>query len=460
MQQVKQLSPKKYIETKVRNLPIYKCLVNKNWKDAKIADVIVMRKHANGNITAGIYLVDLLCLGVKETFFFFNQSEEHVMSKFYLTEDMPEEIDYATAHNIIYAGHDFAMDCDIHPHKDFAITKYILQDDNDTVPLIDIAVGDIEGKPHLILHTPGQHLEALSKLKKNAGEGNYNYTIGVGIEGDEEYDDEDGDVTYSDSLDDYEPGRITPWAARHINSKELSGPLPENRTLPEQMTLLIESLIRLINIISPGYIAEVEEAWEYKYNQKALSMYDNPIQQEYLQAIAEIASALKAEMSDEESDDKKGGLFLDLLEKYSHNSLIVSAIYEKSFMGNREPSLSVAKTCLQNLSAIFTPSILSIALCSLFDEQKESNYDFIYNSPHIEQIFCKPSDWHIHSLGTFWLIQTVVHSRKGDLKKAIQYYDLFANTRAFSFMLVEVQNELSTLLKEKLNSENVEKKSF
>ena len=73
--QVKQLSPKKYIETKVRNLPIYKCLVNKDWDEARIAEIIVMRKHANGNVTAGVYLVDLLCLGIKDTFFFFNQAK-------------------------------------------------------------------------------------------------------------------------------------------------------------------------------------------------------------------------------------------------------------------------------------------------------------------------------------------------------------------------------------------------
>lgn len=187
MQQAKPLSPKKYIETRIRNLPIYKCLVNKNWKEARIAEVIVMRKHSKGNITAGIYLVDLLCLGIKKTFFFFNESEEDVINKLSKTSDVLETIDYATAHNIIYAGHDFAMDYDIHPHKDFAITKYIIEEDNDIIPLIEIAVGDDEGKPHLMLHTPGQHSDALLKLKKSAGEGNYHYTIGIGgVDRDEE----------------------------------------------------------------------------------------------------------------------------------------------------------------------------------------------------------------------------------------------------------------------------------
>src|SRR5438309_465578 len=69
------LSPKKYIQTRARTLPIYKCFVNKDWRAIDIANVFVMRQHVNGHITAGVYLVDLLCLGIKDTFFFFNEEE-------------------------------------------------------------------------------------------------------------------------------------------------------------------------------------------------------------------------------------------------------------------------------------------------------------------------------------------------------------------------------------------------
>src|SRR5688500_818301 len=129
---MQQLSPKKYIETKARSLPLYKCLVNKDWEESKMADVIVMRRHNNGHITAGIYLVDLLCLGIKDTFYFFNEPEQELEDRygqnFY---EVFVEIDYSLAHNIIYAGHDFAMEYDIPPHREFAITKFILEDDTD-----------------------------------------------------------------------------------------------------------------------------------------------------------------------------------------------------------------------------------------------------------------------------------------------------------------------------------------
>src|SRR4051794_33442597 len=180
-----QLSPKKYIETRARTLPIYKCFVNKAWNEAHEANVVVMRSHVNGNITAGIYLVDLMCLGIKDTFYFFNQPEKEILEHFPVDiNEMFDEVEYALAHNIIYAGHDFALDYGIEPHKDFVVTKFILEEDNDNIPLIDIPVGDEDGMPHLMVNQPGEYSSALAKLHKNAGEGNYKYTISDFIEDD------------------------------------------------------------------------------------------------------------------------------------------------------------------------------------------------------------------------------------------------------------------------------------
>jgi len=70
----KKLSPKEYIKTKARTLPIEKCLVNVDWEESDMANVFVIRKHSNGNSTIGLYLIDLLCLGVKNAAYFFNLS--------------------------------------------------------------------------------------------------------------------------------------------------------------------------------------------------------------------------------------------------------------------------------------------------------------------------------------------------------------------------------------------------
>ncbi len=188
----KELSPKKYIETQSRKLPIYKCYINKDWKSARMANVFVMRKHINGNLTVGIYLIDLACLGIKDTFFFFNLPEREINERLDLPNIFLQEVEYNLAHNVVFAAHDYALDYDINPHKDFAITKFILEEDDDNIPLIEIPVGGEDGKPLLVLQ-PGQstkYKHVYDKLVKNVGKDNFNFVMGE----DELYNFDDKDI--------------------------------------------------------------------------------------------------------------------------------------------------------------------------------------------------------------------------------------------------------------------------
>ena len=68
------LSPEKYLKTKARQLPVHECLINFEWNRSRMADMIITRKHPNGSFTSGMFLVDLLCLGVKDCHYVFNQT--------------------------------------------------------------------------------------------------------------------------------------------------------------------------------------------------------------------------------------------------------------------------------------------------------------------------------------------------------------------------------------------------
>lgn len=57
------LSPENYIRQKARSLPIYECWITSNWKNSGLASICISRIHSNGNLTLGMYLVDLYCLG-------------------------------------------------------------------------------------------------------------------------------------------------------------------------------------------------------------------------------------------------------------------------------------------------------------------------------------------------------------------------------------------------------------
>ncbi len=176
---IQMLSPENYIRQKARKLPIFECLVNKDWDTTQIANLIVARQHTNGNVTAGVYLVDLACLGVKDTAWFFNITETDYRNKidqFFEMDGGAVHIDYITAHNIVHAGIEFAEEYEFKPHKDFkSITQYILDEDTEDIPIIEIECG-IDGLPAYMpgpLHNDAKAKQVIAQLERVAGPGNY-----------------------------------------------------------------------------------------------------------------------------------------------------------------------------------------------------------------------------------------------------------------------------------------------
>jgi len=175
---VQMLSPANYIRQNARNLPIFECRVNKDWKESGLANITVARKHTNGNITMGMYLVDLKLLGVKDAFYKFNISESEYHD---FIQDIKAQLDTDTApyklvHNIIFAGIEFADDYGFKPHKDFtSVAQFILKEDNDDVELMDIDCGE-DDKPVYVrgpLDSQMQANKIIAQLEREAGPGNY-----------------------------------------------------------------------------------------------------------------------------------------------------------------------------------------------------------------------------------------------------------------------------------------------
>lgn len=142
---IQMLSPENYIRKKARTLPVYECLVNTDWEKSKLANMVIARQHTNGSITACIYLVDLMCLGVKDTDYMFNipmfEYKENIDQTFDRSDLVP--ITYELAHNIVHAGLEFADEYGFSPHKDFTSITCYIQDDEIPDELPGIVPGTI-----------------------------------------------------------------------------------------------------------------------------------------------------------------------------------------------------------------------------------------------------------------------------------------------------------------------------
>lgn len=178
---IQMLSPENYIRKKARTLPIYECLVNTEWKEQGVAHVVVARIHVNGNITMCMYLVDIFCLGIKNTQYFFNIPEaEYQEMKDSMEHIEFEPISYNMAHNIVYAGLEYAEEYGFKPHKDFtSITNFLLEEDTEDIELIDIECGK-DGKPFFVSGPFDDQVkinQVMAQLERTAGKGNFDYLL-------------------------------------------------------------------------------------------------------------------------------------------------------------------------------------------------------------------------------------------------------------------------------------------
>ncbi|MDR0508074.1 MAG: hypothetical protein LBH32_14860, partial [Dysgonamonadaceae bacterium] len=212
------LSPENYIRQKSRSLPIVKCSVNKNWELSGLASIFIVRRHSNGNFTFCTYLVDKDCLGVKDTMYYFNEPQERLdeYEEKVISGYEPEEISYDLAHNIIFAAIEFAEEYGFKPHRDFtAVTQYFLEEDDDSIPIIDIHCGNKNGEPVYVnngYETPALQQRIINQLEKTAGNGNYEVYINADdnrlgenyLDEDEFEEDDDEDEIYNRWYDIFE----------------------------------------------------------------------------------------------------------------------------------------------------------------------------------------------------------------------------------------------------------------
>jgi hypothetical protein len=108
-----------------------------------MAEVVVTRKHVNGNLTGAIFLIDLMSKGLKDAVELFNKfpgEVEEMLENMNEVEEMVE-IPYSLAHNIIYTGIEYAGEEGYSPFKNTGVAQYVLEEDTDEIEWVEIPTG-------------------------------------------------------------------------------------------------------------------------------------------------------------------------------------------------------------------------------------------------------------------------------------------------------------------------------
>ena len=174
------MSPEKYIKEKARMLPLGKCYTYANWKDADEIMVIVTRIPPKGTVTCADFCIDKLCRGLIGTRYFFNVSPRKLAEivEYYSDKenDRMVEIPYEVAHNLIYGSIEFAEEAGIEPVDAWDITQYILEEDDDNVPLIEYQWG-LNGMHYLLAEDRLEVSCYLSTMQEHLGR-NFKFRVG------------------------------------------------------------------------------------------------------------------------------------------------------------------------------------------------------------------------------------------------------------------------------------------
>lgn len=265
-QTVKLLSPEEYIRKRAKNLPVHECWVTSGWEEDDLVQILIARKHATGNITCCLYLVNLSCKGVKDSFFHYNLSEsdyEDFLDDFCTNSIINKErIDYSLACNIVIAGVEYAAGLGIKPCKAYQqTTRFFLEEKSDETDLTDIKC-DRYGKPFYMQGSDSK-AEAdfiMKHLTKTLGKDNFYYLLDDDVsnfDDDEIYGDleELGDLNFEDyDLNDL----VAQFKELH---KIFDGDLNQTHK-PSLVKLTITSDLLFERLIDNDVVEDLLDEWE------------------------------------------------------------------------------------------------------------------------------------------------------------------------------------------------------
>ena len=189
---------------------LHQCWVSEDWQNPRAMNqLVVTRQSAGGQIAAGVFVIDLGCLGVKDAFARgFADIYEFEAELFDSIQSMqtmqPCTLDFAA--KMVQTTIAYARGLGFEPHKDARKPLRLLGTDAhpencpDTIP-----TGGEDGKPFYANGPYDNMQKILSTLNRNVGEGNYTFML-MGEDFDELEalfeDDLDDDALEDDALED------------------------------------------------------------------------------------------------------------------------------------------------------------------------------------------------------------------------------------------------------------------
>ena len=165
---------------RAQDFPVVECWISADWQNETpgLVEIIVTRQQPDGMLCFGMYLVDKLCLGLKNTFARANftpaRYQQEIQTIF--RDRKPKACPPELAYQMIYEAIDYAAQFGFAPQKDFELTQSMLAPRGEFNASYKLKFGK-GGKP-LFIAGPHDNVTAILKqLEKTAGPDNYHYVV-------------------------------------------------------------------------------------------------------------------------------------------------------------------------------------------------------------------------------------------------------------------------------------------
>lgn len=170
-------------EERLARAPVHECLVPGALFEKGIGNVIVSRRLPGGEIAAGVFLLDVFCLGVKSAFVaVVTPAKYGGMIETLDRIDRFEAAEPPRARALIEGAAAYSRDLGFSPHPDYQKARVVLQ---------GIGPGDCpeafpfgrEGRPLYIPgpnDTPARQREVVAALHRRCGPEGFRFALGIG----------------------------------------------------------------------------------------------------------------------------------------------------------------------------------------------------------------------------------------------------------------------------------------
>ena len=112
---------------KAAEFPVHRCLSSSGWEETGVAQAFVVRQMPNLKYLVGVYLVDVFCLGVKDTFVRFGFGYKEFNAFIRRSPMQFHEVDYEHVRSIVLGAAEYARQLGFEPHEDWANSKSIIE---------------------------------------------------------------------------------------------------------------------------------------------------------------------------------------------------------------------------------------------------------------------------------------------------------------------------------------------